>query len=422
MDWYYTTGGGRREGPVDRAALEQAAADGRLQPDNWVWTVAMGAQWSRASQVPGLFPSVTPPPLPLLPPLPVDAAPLDAAPVATAGDRGPVPGAGLRISCIDPIGLAWDRMVAILFRPFAFKIWLVVGFAAWLATLSPEGGGLPFSDLSEIRKALGGETPAEMPTLQNHWQEMLSFLNVHRSWVIVGTVSAALLGLVLAVVRLWICSRGRFVFIDNVVHNRREIVRPWHAFKELGRRLFWWQIGYGAVMLCLMIPLLAGCYVRMIAPFVAWGSLDQDVLMTVLTDGWAWVFAGGLFLVALVAMFVAWALEDFVVPLMYHGPLGAADAWRRFLPMLSQYIWPITLYSGMRLLLGLAAGVVGMLIVALSYVLTCCLICCLLVIPFLAGYVTAVLLLPIHVFMRSYSLEFLAQFDADYRLGEVSSV
>jgi len=46
----------------------------------------------------------------------------------------------MNISVIDPITPAWNHMVRILFKPFAFKKWLALGFCAFLAQCGEQGG------------------------------------------------------------------------------------------------------------------------------------------------------------------------------------------------------------------------------------------------------------------------------------------
>jgi hypothetical protein len=52
--------------------------------------------------------------------------------------------------------------------------------------------------------------------------------------------------------------------------------------------------------------------------------------------------------------------------------------------------------------------------VMLLVVITCCIAGCLMAIP----YVGAVVVLPVTVFFRAYSLEYLAQFGPEYRLDQ----
>jgi len=33
-------------------------------------------------------------------------------------------------------------------------------------------------------------------------------------------------------------SRGKFMFLDNVVHDRAEVSQPWQDFRRLGNSLF----------------------------------------------------------------------------------------------------------------------------------------------------------------------------------------
>ena len=46
----------------------------------------------------------------------------------------------MQIRYLQPLSRAWDRTVAILFRPFEPVTWLVLAFAAWLAGLGSGGG------------------------------------------------------------------------------------------------------------------------------------------------------------------------------------------------------------------------------------------------------------------------------------------
>jgi hypothetical protein len=61
-----------------------------------------------------------------------DALALQSPPVAAKLDMN---GTESKIEIFKPFGEAFELMKRILFQPFDFKKWLVVGFAAWLATL-----------------------------------------------------------------------------------------------------------------------------------------------------------------------------------------------------------------------------------------------------------------------------------------------
>lgn len=47
----------------------------------------------------------------------------------------------MSVQFIDPLVLAWNRMVQDLFKPFRAGRWFAVGFAAWLVGLGGGGSG-----------------------------------------------------------------------------------------------------------------------------------------------------------------------------------------------------------------------------------------------------------------------------------------
>jgi len=59
MPWYYYRSG-RREGPIDDAVFRRMAADGQLEPTDFVWSPGM-KEWAEATTIPALL---QPPPLP----------------------------------------------------------------------------------------------------------------------------------------------------------------------------------------------------------------------------------------------------------------------------------------------------------------------------------------------------------------------
>jgi hypothetical protein len=114
----------------------------------------------------------------------------------------------MNISFTVPLQRAWDRMVRMLFRPFALQNWIVVGFAAFLSEY--------------LSHALGGRyswREKHDETTRQAARRIADFFQ-HPMWgptIIAIVVCAALLFILF----LWLTSRGRFVFLDNVVRERR---------------------------------------------------------------------------------------------------------------------------------------------------------------------------------------------------------
>ena len=96
--------------------------------------------------------------------------------------------------------------------------------------------------------------------------------------------------------------------------------------------------------------------------------------------------------------------EDFVVPAMYLRRQRVLEAWsavRR--EVLAGQVGTIILYFLMKLVLAVGVGFIALVVT--------CLTCCLAALP----YVGSVILLPLLVFRRSYSLCFLGQFGPGWR-------
>ena len=98
------------------------------------------------------------------------------------------------------------------------------------------------------------------------------------------------------------------------------------------------------------------------------------------------------------------ALFDFVVPVMYLRGTGVMAAWREFRGLLAANPGSFILYVLFKIVIALAVGTI-------ACVLTCA-TCCLAALP----YVGTVIMLPLIIFNREYSLYFLEQFGPAYRV------
>jgi hypothetical protein len=93
---------------------------------------------------------------------------------------------------------------------------------------------------------------------------------------------------------------------------------------------------------------------------------------------------------------------DFVVPIMYLRGHTCIEAWREFWGLLSGNIGRFALYILFQIVIALAIGV----IVSTAVIMTCCCAGIVLAIP----YIGTVLMLPLLVFSRAYSLYYLGQY------------
>ncbi|MCE9612998.1 MAG: DUF4339 domain-containing protein [Lentisphaerae bacterium] len=384
MQWYYFARG-KQVGPITEDALFQAVRDGLLAPSDFVWNTGMGSAWAQAHTVPGLF---APPPI-----QPDVVPPSGGEPVVVSSefcaDSGPR-------SCSDCAGLAWERTKDILFRPFNLGKWFALGFSAWLATLGEQGGSFNpgGGKWQESMAAESGGDPAAY--LAQLWQKVVE----HAPLIIGITSIVVLVSVAIGLVLLWVRCRGKFMFLDNIVHDRMEVAAPWHAYRKHGNSLFQWTIVYTLVGLAIVAILIGVGVFSLAIPYLRdqtlsglWPTLTANLLL--------WI------VVSCVFLYIGRFLEDFIVPIMYNENLGAAPAWARFLRVLGNHTWAFIGYGIYYLLLYLLAGVCVLALV----IMTCCVAGCLLIIP----YVGTVVMLPVAVFFRCFSLAYLAQFGAEFR-------
>ncbi len=295
----------------------------------------------------------------------------------------------MEISYIQPLSRAFERMSRILLRPFDLVKWLVLGFSAWLANLANGGAGGRPSWRMNANKV---NYPEIASGLERSWQRLVE----HAIWIPLILLGAAVV-LAVLILLLWLSSRAKFIFLDNVVHDRAAIVEPWGRFRRLGNSLFLWRLGFTAAFLAATLLVVAAVLVPAAAtsPGAALRGLSIAAIVAAVLV---------MICFAVVAAYVLLFLENFVIPIMYRFDLSATAAWRAFLPWLRRHGAWFVLYG--LFVLALAIPVV------VAYALLVCCTCCIVALP----YVGTVILLPLWVTYRSLGPEFLAQLDESFDL------
>ncbi len=319
-----------------------------------------------------------------------------------------------RISVIDPISPAIERVKTVLFQPFVLRRWFVIGFCAWLAFLGSGGGGG------------GGPTnfPSEQqwdePQVQESLHHVEEFLVNNLFWIIPLAIIVVLLIIALIVLLTWLSSRGHFMFLHCVALNKAEIKVPWSKFSKQGNSFFLFRIVLGVISFAVIMLLVAMLIVIGVLLFAGGG--DPHPLGIILMVLLAFLLIIPIFIFfALIGKFT----RDFVVPIMFLRQGTCMAAWREFWTLLAGNKGKFTVYILFQIVIAIAVGVIGASVACLFLVLlvcfTCGAACCFLGIPLLNipfvlvfGYLVTVLLLPLHVFGRSYSLLYLRQYGTEY--------
>lgn len=294
------------------------------------------------------------------------------------------------ISVTAPVGQAVDRVKRMLFQPFDIGKWFVIGFCAWLAQLGESGFRFNTS---------GGGRSGSVQSFRAFVDQTREYVMANLHWIIPAVAAFAVLVLAWWILATWLSSRGKFMFLHCVAMDQAEVKRPWREFAIEGNSLFWFRIVLGLIAMPLCLPLVASIVV-IIGRMLYYGNVEWDGIVLAIVLGLVFVA-----LAVLLWLIMTFAV-DFVVPIMFLRRTRCTVAWQEFRGLLGANAGHFTLYVLFRIVLSIAIA----LVLLVAIVVTCCIAGCLMALP----YIGTVALLPVLVFMRSYSLYYLAQFGPAY--------
>jgi len=288
---------------------------------------------------------------------------------------------------------AWNRMKIDLFQPFNIEKWIYVGFTSFLAGLAQVSAGGGTGNARQIQNF-------NWDKFMSFPENIMNFLILHPFWL-ATVVFLILLVVIIAIIFSWISSRGKFMFLDNVVHNRDEVKAPWYEYKTEGNSLFWWSFIYGWIVLAVVILLAA--YGYGIAKNVHLGIIPETLKISYIIEFILITFA-----TIVIFAYISLFLNDFVVPIMHKHRISATRAWSKLFKLIFQHAGSLIVYGIFIFVLNIAVGIA---IIFLA-IMTCCIGLLLIMIPF----VGTLILLPISYTFRAFSIEYLAQFGDEFNL------
>ena len=122
----------------------------------------------------------------------------------------------MSISVTEPVSKAFNRTSLICFKPFDIGKWFGLGFCAWLAFFG-EGGGASFNVNTGSSRTGGIPQPV---------QDALNWMQANMALTVLIIFGVFLFFFLLGQIFIWLQSRGTFMFLDGIVHNRGLIVQP----------------------------------------------------------------------------------------------------------------------------------------------------------------------------------------------------
>jgi hypothetical protein len=304
--------------------------------------------------------------------------------------------------------LAWERMMVILFRPFDLGKWFTIGFSAFLAGMLAGGNGFSGGSYSPPDKSTFSPSfqyNSNLPSLPGingrtfGTAGLTNFLGAGMGIFLIAVIFFTVLAFFLLL--YWLGARGQFLLLDNVVRNRGAIAWPWRTYARQGNSLFLF------FLLCVLLILVVLVPFTVLGVFLAMPFFQQH--------HWPEGFELGIavfFVLAYVAMLVGWSVIFFLfrelgVPLMFRNGLSAraafVETWRLFV----RHPGSLILFVLLRIAL-----FIGFVVVS---VVACCFTCCVEVLPYLG----TVVLLPVIIYIKCFTLDFLAQFGPAYDVWTV---
>jgi len=280
-----------------------------------------------------------------------------------------------KIEIFKPFGEAFELTKKILFQPFDLKKWLVIGFPAWLANLGGGGGfNYSYNRREEMQKV--NETLSQIP----------------HSLLVTAICVLVCFVLVVIVLFAWLRARGCFMLIDCIAKNRGAIAEPWRGFRNEGNSYFLFSLLVGIVLLVFA----AVFSLPLVLPIIKDSTFLRMHQVYVIVAIAALIFA-------MIFLLLAWSLiASFMLAVMYRQRCRAAEAFATATRLIAAHPGEILLYCLFWIVLALGSAMLGCI--------AACATCCIAAIP----YVGTVILLPLFVLLRSFSLLFIRQFGPDY--------
>lgn len=210
----------------------------------------------------------------------------------------------------------------VLFRPFALRKWLALGFVSMLATggggSSGGGGGNNWpSDHSGVNAGEIG-------------RNVLNWITGHIALIAL----AGILLLALSLVLLWLGSVFKFVYLNQITRNPTAIREPFHQFRGLGTSFFLWELAFSLVVTLVAVALIG-------LPLAMAFLTKADIATKVIAVAWAVI-------VGLATMIFASATHifarDFVLATMFVRGVKVLEAWSVVMPILRANVGQCVLY------------------------------------------------------------------------------
>lgn len=299
----------------------------------------------------------------------------------------------------DIVSRSWTTMVAILFQPFAVRVWLVLGLAAFLQQCGSTGGGGAGGNFNF--NFGGGPGPGGGPSdMEEAVAWLQQFLQNYGGMILGIAIGGGILLFLFGLAAKWLSAVGDLLLVDNLSRHDAQISEPFKRLLPLMNSLFGLKAAFYAVNFVVFLALGIPVLVMGLRVIDAGEGFSSLILPASIAGG-----LGVLYMIP-VLLFNAF-INNLVLPTMHARSMRSIPALGASWQLVRGNFGTVLLYLLVRLGLMIAATVVGAMIGCL---LGCALIC-VIWIPGLGAFVMTVLLLPIPVFFQAMAMHLVDALD-----------
>ncbi|MBZ5530457.1 MAG: hypothetical protein LAO20_03410 [Acidobacteriia bacterium] len=262
-----------------------------------------------------------------------------------------------RLSPIDAISPAFQRLADMLFRPFRVSRWVKIGFIGWLA-----GGGAGGSlNYNTSRPSF----PAGMEKF-DPFKDLPKAMAMVQAWLVGHLVLVVLVAALVVLLSLafgYLSCRFRFIQLDAVLTRDPAIKRAWRQYGPQTNRFF----GFWAIFMLASWLALFFIIVRPLWMALKSGGFSKDPLGALF--GLLATLLLGLLIFGLVAGIITTLANDFVVPLLAIEDLSLGEAWSYLGTLVSAEPGAFAGYMGMKLVLYIVGGIASSVIFLICFLI-----------------------------------------------------
>jgi len=293
-------------------------------------------------------------------------------------------------SVTDPLTVALERMVRILFKPFRLKTWLGIGFLFFVSINLFQ----PFFVVASqfIGPAIDGGVRNDWGPLALDWYQA----NVLKAWLI-GLGVLLVIGAVLTVLS-WIRSRGIIMLMHGAASGSGNVPEAWAESRVAGNSLFLWRILISTVTLLGIFVASLVLWLGMLVATPGSGVGGSDLPL------WAIITAAAVALLSLlVGLFINTVVDMMVVPAMYIRRAPMKETWAALrAEVFPGQFWNFVGFVLFQYVINIGTQAAVQFLVFLT--------CCLATIPYLGSTLLLPAVLPIVI----YRLAFYQQWGGDW--------